>query len=672
MHIEFSRGELQSFEAGLQREWLLTNGIGGYASGTVNCVNTRRYHGLLVAATQPPMGRVALLLRLNEAVTIDGDTTELTAAEYGDGTVFPADLGHLESFTLEDGSPVWSYAVSGQLIRRKIWMVPGHNVTVVRYRLVVGSSPVRLAIRPLCASRDHHALQHGSLDWRFSVEPVEAGIRVQADPTAAPLWLTCGGAAFLPGGDWYWRFLLREERLRGYDHVEDLYQPGTFHAMLEPGDALTLIASADDPANGLPDPDAALAAIRTAGTRNRKNHQRHAADDEERLAEIADALAEASQRFVTHAGAASAGGDYTATIAGYHWGEDWGRDAAASLPGLLLATGRLRDAESLLRHLASQIDQGMIPGSSGELERSPVYDSADAVFWFFRAMREALDAGVDESVLTDLYPVLKDVVDWHVRGTRFGIEVDPCDGLLKAGVAAPRERPTHLTWMNAAFRNVVYTPRIGKPVELNALWIDALDAMAVWSERCGDDPRPFKQRADRAAHAFAKRFWFRDGGYLFDVVDGPGGNDASIRPNQLVALVTFRSLVSETCARRVVERVTADLLTPFGLRTLAPTDPRYVGTYEGDQPARDGAYHQGTVWPWLLGPYAQALLRTGSDPQAVSALLLPFHEHLRCAGIGCVSEVFNGDAPHHPSGLIHHAWGVAELLRINGLVARAR
>ncbi len=672
MHIEFSRSELQTLEAGLKREWLLTNGIGGYASGTVNCVNTRRYHGLLIAALRPPVGRVALLLRLNEAVTIDGVTTELTAAEYSDGTVFPGDLEHLESFRLEHGSPVWSYAVSGHLIRRKIWMVPGHNTTIVRYRLVVGSSPVDLAIRPLCASRAHHTLQRGSADQHFSVLPFHSGVRVQAGLTAAPLWLASAGASFVQGGDWYWHFLLREERMRGYDYVEDLYQPGTFHATLEPGSSLIFIASAEDPVEGLPDPDVALMAARNSGTRSRRSEHRVLGEGDTCLAEIEDALTAAADRFVVHPPFASGEEAHTTSIAGFHWGEDWGRDAAASLPGLLIATGRMRDAESLLRHLAAQTDRGMIPGSHSELERAPIYDSADAVFWFFRALRLALDAGADEHILTDLYPGLAEAVDWHLRGTRFGIGTDPSDGLLRAGLAAPGTPPTRLTWMNATFRDVVYTPRVGKPVELNALWIDALDSMAAWAQRCGDDPRPFKEHADRAARAFARRFWFPDGGYLFDVVDGPNGDDASFRPNQLLALVTPRKLVSAARCRSVLRHVKEDLLTPYGLRTLSPTDPRYKGTYFGDQPSRDRAYHQGTVWPWLLGPYAEALLRTGSDPKDVGALLLPFHEHLRSAGIGSVSEVFNGDAPHYASGCIHYAWSVAELLRSIRLINKTQ
>ena len=353
MHIEFGPGDLRTFEAGLQREWLLTNGIGGYASGTVNCVNTRRYHGLLVAALRPPLGRVALLLRLNEAVTIDGETTELTAAEYSDGTVFPADHRHLDSFMLEDGSPVWSYTVSGHLIRRKIWMVPNRNITIVRYRLAVGSGSVALAIRPLCASRDHHTLQRFNAGWSFSVVPDDGIVRVQAGPSAAPLWLASKGASFVPGGDWYWRFLLREERTRGYDYVEDLYQPGTFHATLEPGGTLTLIASAEDPAEGLPDPDAALAALRSTGVRGRNARQKTADKDSVCLAEVEEALTTAAQRFVVRGVVAADGNTYTSNISGYHWGQDWGRDAAASLPGLLLATGRLHDAQSLLRGLAA-------------------------------------------------------------------------------------------------------------------------------------------------------------------------------------------------------------------------------------------------------------------------------------------------------------------------------
>lgn len=676
MQIAFERAAARDLDVGLTREWLVTNGLGGYASGTGIGLNTRRYHGLLVAAVRPPVDRMALLVRLNAVLTIADQEYELTApqqyelmtAEYVDGTIYPQGYTHIESFAVENGVPTWHYALQGALVRQTLWMVPGHNVTALRFKLVAGNGPVDLALRPLTAARDHHSVQHGNAGWRFAVEPITDGVRIQAAPMSPPLWLLARGATFLVGGDWYWNFLLREERARGYDHVEDLYQPGTFRTTLVPGSQVTLVASAEDPALGLPDVDVALARLRGSYARSGIAAPGFRRDMPDPLYSLVAALREAAEAFVVRRHMAeSAAGEGTSVIAGYHWFTDWGRDAMISLPGILLATGRAADAAALLRAFASYIDQGMIPNRFPDAGDAVEYNTADASLWFFQALRQTLAAAPDRSdqLLADLYPHMRDVIDWHQRGTRYGIGVDPADGLLRAGEQATATIPaTQLTWMDARAGETVFTPRVGKPVEINALWIAALDLMTSWAPGQGEDPRPYQEAADRGRASFAQRFWYADGGYLYDVVDGPDGDDQSLRPNQLVALALPADLVPGDQARMALDRVTERLLTPYGLRSLAPDDPHYVGRCVGDQPTRDCSYHQGTVWPWLLGPYADAHMRLHGHSEHVRDLLRPFTDHLREAGLGSVSEIFDGDPPHTPRGCIAQAWSVAELLRI--------
>ena len=563
----------RDLEIGLTREWLVTNGLGGYASGTVVGVNTRRYHGLLIAAVRPPVQRTALLIRLDDVLTVNDRPVDLMAAEYEDGTIFPHGYTHLAEFDLEDGVPTWLYAVDGALLRRSIWMVPGRNITAIRYKLVAGTAPVELALRPLTAARDHHAVQHGNPGWRFAADAVPDGVRVRATPDSAALWLLVRGADYIPAGDWYWKYLLRQERDRGYDHIEDLYQPGTFRASLEPGQSLTLIASADDPAAGLPDLDVALSQVRgsfdhAAATAAGRSYAAATVDALAAVRELATALAGAAEAFVVRR--AAAGPDraaQTSIIAGYHWFADWGRDAMICLPGLLLLTGRAEQATSLLRTFAASIDQGMIPNRFPDTGEAAEYNTADATLWFFQALRATLVATSADGLLAELWPRLRGIVEWHLRGTRYGIGVDLEDGLLRAGQpAGPDGTPaTQLTWMDAREGDTVFTPRIGKPVEINALWIGALSLMAGWAGELHEDPEPYRQAAARARASFGRRFWYAEGGYLYDVVDGPDGDDPALRPNQLIALALDEDLLPAEQARSALAAATEHLLTPYGL-----------------------------------------------------------------------------------------------------------
>jgi predicted glycogen debranching enzyme len=668
--IRIEQLEAHDLQRSLDREWLITNGLGGYAMGTVPGMATRRYHALLVAALHPPVQRMALLVRMGVTVRVAGEEYDLSAFEFMDGTVFPQGYEQLASFLLDDGVPTWTYILGTCVLRVRIWMVPGHNTTVLRYTLVTGNREAEISLRPLVASRSHHTLQHGAPFPHFDVHTVQEGIRVHAEGQAVALWLAAPGATFVEGGDWYWNFLVREERARGYDHVEDLFQPGVFRAYLEPGESLTFVASSEDlTVASLPDLDGALV--------GRRNHALRAAaaageepafDTELRL--LAASLQEAAETFVVQHEQGVAGRTAEASlIAGYPWFTDWGRDAMISIPGLLLTTGRARAAASVLRGFAGAIADGLLPNRFTDAGEEAEYNTADASLWLFPALDatcRALDRDDAAALLSDLYPRLVDIVRRHQIGTLHGIAMDPADGLLHAGVpGAPGIAATQLTWMDARVGDQVITPRVGKPVEINALWIAALDLLGSWAARFGDDPAPYRAAAHRARSAFGARFWYAEGGYLYDVIDGPSGDDPTLRPNQVIALAMEPDLIAPDQARSALAVLQAELLTPYGLRTLSPRDPRYQGQCIGDTAARDGAYHQGTVWPWLLAPYARAYLRLfPGDRHMPAALLRPFVPHLREAGIGTVSEIFDGDAPHTPRGCIAQAWSVAALLEI--------
>ena len=661
----------RDLDGSIGREWLVVNGIGGYASGTVSGINTRRYHGLLMAAIRPPVQRMALLVRLDATLYAGDATYELATAEYTDGTIFPSGYRLLESFVLEDGVPTWHYVAGPYVLKVSVWMVPGRNITVVRYKLVAGGDSVELSLRPLTAARDHHSLQRGNREYVPGVDVVEDGVLVRSEP---PLWLIARGASFHPAGDWYWNYLVREERARGYDSTEDLFQPGTFRTVLQPGGSLTLIASAQDPAEGFPDLDGALVTRRNLAAHLAASASPSAHLFDHRLTELKLALREAAEAFVVqrHTGTLDSR-EACSVIAGYHWFTDWGRDAMICLPGLLLVTGHAERAAGLLRTFAQAIDQGMIPNRFPDTGEQIEYNTADATMWFFQAIQQTLAALPDvesQALLRDLYPELVGVIDWHLRGTRYGIGVDPQDGLLFAGVAGTDGTlPTQLTWMDARTEHQVITPRIGKPVEINALWIDALTLMAQWALTMGEDPAPYRGAALQARGSFASRFWYAEGGYLFDVIDGPNGDDSSLRPNQLIALGRQTALLPDSQAASALQAVTDALLTPYGLRTLAPSDSHYGGRCAGNQATRDLAYHQGTVWPWLLGPYVDSYMRLYPvDQDFLAALLLPFSDHLLDAGLGSISEIFDGDAPHLARGCIAQAWSVAELLRIAQLL----
>lgn len=682
--ISFGREICGDLSAGLQREWLVTNGLGGYASGTVAGVATRRYHGLLVAALEPPVGRTVLVGGLVEWVSFEGPggtitRVPLSTQEYGDGTLDPTGYRYLESFYLEGALPVWTFALGDALLERRLWMDYGSNTTYMTYRLCRGARVVDVELTPLVTYRGFHALARAGDLGALTAEALPRGVVLTAFDGAPSYQIVSDQGSFAPNGDWYWNLRHREEIARGLDGMADLYAPGTFTATLWPETTLTLVLSAERTV----DLNSARA---LTDARARQVHLLHHAQAMDAPA-VVQQLTLAADQFIVRrvpppdplagrqpTGRKKAGrsalphpADGRSIIAGYHWFNDWGRDAVIALPGLTLATGRTEEAATILRTIARYVADGLAPNNFPDTSgAAPGYNTADASLWYVMAVRAYHEATGDARLVDDLLPVLRDIVDSHVRGTRYGIGVDPDDGLLRAGLAdGPDGVATQLTWMDAKVGDWVVTPRVGKPVEINALWYNVLCALTAFlSARHDAASGGYDELAERVRVSFLARFTRPGQGHLADVVDGPHGDDLSMRPNQIFAVSLPVPLLEDAEAIAVVDAVGRDLFTTYGLRTLDPGNAAYRGSYDGGQLQRDGAYHQGTAWVWLLGAYVEAYRRVHRDPAGALAILQVFEHHLRDAGLGSVSEIFDGDPPHLPRGCIAQAWSVAEVLRV--------
>ncbi|MEP6925028.1 MAG: amylo-alpha-1,6-glucosidase [Pyrinomonadaceae bacterium] len=648
--IEFGHEICANLNEATTREWLETNGIGGYASSTIAGINTRRYHGLLVAATTPPTGRAVLLSKLEEAVSVDGTIYELSANQYPK-TIYPNGYSFLKSFRLNP-FPIWQFEIAGEFgiieIEKSVFMVDNENTVVVEYKFNSTSDiqNLKLELRPLVAFRDYHHLRHVEDDFQKTFQTTGNSVSIKPIADLPALNFSFKDAEIEQTGFWYRNFEYERERERGFDFEENLFQPFVIKFDVSETLTISLVASTET--------------IQTASVKDLRREI-----IARRVAMIENAgfgdkflqqLSAASDQFIVSREAEKS------VIAGYHWFADWGRDTMIALPGLTLTTNRTKIAKSILLEFSKHISQGMLPNRFPDQGQTPEYNTVDATLWYFEAVRAYLAKTDDyDFVEQDLYEKLIEIIVWHLRGTRYNIHVDT-DGLLCAG-----DENTQLTWMDAKSGETTFTPRSGKAVEIQALWYNALRVMQDLARRFGDNGGnlQYAAMADLAQISFTQTFWNEEEECLFDCVNGT--RDGAVRPNQVFAVSLTYSMLPLEKAQKVLRKIEAELLTPVGLRTLSPKDVNYQGVYEGNGFERDRAYHQGTVWAWLSGAFITAYAKTFADEPNTKAhlekWLEPFKFHLSEAGLGSISEIFDGDAPHTPRGCVAQAWSVAEILR---------
>ncbi len=649
-----------------RREWLVTNGLGGYASGTVAGTVTRRYHGLLVASLPAPLGRVVMLNHLLERVRVPGSEPMWLGDEDEVAGPNAADrAGRLAEFKLELGLPVWRYQIGAVEIEKRVVMPHGQNTVHVIYRLVSGAGPVRLTLRPSVHFRQYEAPVDAESSQTYSVVADNHGYELVSSSNIPSLRLVIRGrrtaltldAKGTPGVPY------PMEAKRGYNSVGSLWSPGYFRAELLGDEPVTLVASAESWES--------IHALQPAAAREAEKDRRRKLLAIAELGQsglAAELVLAADQFIITPAGRgeeaarARASGEHVRTvIAGYHWFTDWGRDTMISLEGLTLSTGRYREGGYILRTFGHYVRDGLIPNMFPDGAREGLYHTADATLWFFHAVERYVRVTGDTGTLRLLLPTFLEIVRKHLEGTRFGIGVDPSDGLLRQG-----EHGYQLTWMDAKVDDWVVTPRRGKAVEINALWYNALRLLDGWVRELGvnDEGIGLAAHADRAQASFNARFWSESHGHLLDVVDGEQGDDPACRPNQVFSIALDHPVLARERWEPVMNVVRDRLLTPVGLRSLAPGHPDYKSRYYGDLRARDAAYHQGTVWGWLIGPYVDAWLKVHPhDLAGARQLLHGFEGHFAEACVGSISEVFDAEDPYVPRGCVAQAWSVAEVLR---------
>lgn len=644
----------------LEREWLVTNGLGGYASGSLAGGNTRKYHGLFVPNLSTPKGRHVLISRCEEIVVIGERKYPLNDVEFSSGA---SGGGHrwLRSFALERSIARWTFDLDGTVIEKCVLMVHLNNTVCVRYRVLEGQA-VTLHLRPFLAFRRSDQTCTWDNDDSFSLREEQGRFEVtlRDSPLALRMAIQPAPAIFTNDAAVERDLVYRIDRARGESATESLTSPGYFTVSVSSAQPAFLLASSHDWAQMTVD----AATLFDAECRR--------IDDLQRLARIdrndgfAQRLVSAADQFIVLPGsrleeavmAQAQGSDFRSVYAGYHWFGDWGRDTMISLEGLTLCTGRHAEAGAILRTFAAYVRDGLLPNLFPEGERQALYHTVDATLWYFHAIDRYTQVTGDREIVRALFPVLQSIVEHHLAGTHYGIHVDAADGLIAAGAEGYQ-----LTWMDAKVNGWVVTPRRGKPVEIQALWHNALCLMRDWAGSLELPGERYAQHADKARDAFNARYWNENSRCLFDVIDGPQGTDAAIRPNQVFAISLRHPVLARERWRAVMDTVTQRLLTPFGLRTLSADHPDYRSRYHGDLLARDAAYHQGTVWPWLIGHYIDAWLRTHDDRVTARRLLMAFPDHLRDAGVGSISEIFDADLPHVPGGCMAQAWSVAEVLR---------
>jgi predicted glycogen debranching enzyme len=655
----------------LRRRWIVTNGLGGFASGTLHGILGSRYHGLLVAALGAPLGRVVMLNHLVERVHFgEGPQRIIGGGDPNDLDAEPAE--GLVEFRLEHGLPVWRYELGGAAIEKRVVLPHMQNTVQITYRMLSGPAAATLVLQPAMNFRPLEAKVSAGFRGEYTLSIIGSRFEVSGVPDVPALRILLLGErpVFSAEVDSTWEAFYRWEAERGYDSRGLLWTPGSFRIELQPGRDVAMVASTE--------PWATVRALSPGEGWDAEMLRRRrlvAAAGSAAHDDIAAELVLAADQFlITPAGrreevarSRAVGDEVRTVVAGYHWFTDWGRDTMISLEGLALCTGRYLEAGWILRSFARHMRNGLIPNMFPDGEEEGLYHTSDATLWYFHALDRYVRTSGDRGTLQLVLPKLVDAVAHHLKGTDFGIGVDG-DGLLRQGAAGYQ-----LTWMDAKVEDWVVTPRRGKAVEINALWYNALCLMAQWltEERGEDAGRPYAEHAELARQAFNARFWYADGGYCYDVVDGEQGDDPALRPNQLFAVSLPHPVLDRSHWSAVVDVVQERLLTPFGLRSLAADHPDYKAKYFGDLRARDAAYHQGTVWAWLIGPFIDAYLKVHpEDRQPARAFLDAFGPSLDHHGVGSISEIFDAEEPFLPRGCISQAWSVAEVLR--SLLSSAR
>ncbi|HEY6978479.1 MAG TPA: amylo-alpha-1,6-glucosidase [Chitinophagaceae bacterium] len=642
---------LSNYNEATQHEWLETNGLGGWAGSSVIGCNTRRYHGLLIAATVPPAERMNLVSKLDETIIINNERFELSTNNYGD-IVSPKGYQYISSFR-KKFFPEWVYEMSGLQLNKTIAMVHGENTTLIIYTVEKAAQPFILELLPLISARGYHSLQHAYNNIFWDVQFENDIFKNQPYYGAPNIYISIPGAYYKHDPRWFYRFNYDVEKYRGLDFEEDLFNHGTFTAELKEGDSLGIIISTENPEN-----KNAVDLLEKERLRRQTLLNSHAGN------ETMQQLILAADQFIV-----KRDGNLKTVIAGYHWFTDWGRDTMISLPGLCLSTGRYADAKKIIAAFAKSVSMGMLPNRFRDNGEEPEYNNVDGTLWYFIAVYKYLKATNDKDfVIKEILPVLKEIIDWHFKGTRYNIHANE-DGLLYAG-----EVGQQLTWMDARIGTWVVTPRMGKPVEIQALWYNVLKMFAELLEMNDQksDAELVNISAGKAKKSFTEKFWYGEGEYLYDVIDESGNPDVTLRPNQLFAISLPFALIGGERAKAVLKIVTEQLYTPVGLKSLPKSDVHYVAVYGGDAFHRDSGYHQGTVWSWLLGPYVDAIMSEPgfvgldglSGKEKAKKIIENFQYHLNEGCIGSVSEIFDADEPHHPRGCVAQAWGVAEILRV--------
>ena len=659
-YLKFERMTCSDVYSGKSREWLETNGIGGFASGTIAGMHTRKYHGLLVAATKPPLGRMLLLSKLEEIFTVNLKSYMLSCNQYPDA-IFPHGYQHLVEFK-SIPFPTYTYQIKTLKLVKTIFMPQGENTVVIIYSLEGDAPEVKLEINPLMAFRSYHDLTMENQYLNTGIEQNEGWFKCEPYRGVTPLYFFHGDCEVIPDHHWYKNFIYEEELHRSLPYQEDLFSLTRLKYNLNPGDKIAIVASTDGFEEQIPDWNDLFEIEKERRNKLLFDKLRTTPSSILKYDELKTSeqiLNFAADKFIV-----SRGQGKSTIIAGYPWFTDWGRDTMIALSGLTLVTGRFEEARSILLAFADYCSEGMIPNRFPEYGEIPEYNTVDASLWYINALWQYLKYTDDKTILKT--PVLKsvqDIIHYYHHGTRFGISADS-DGLITAGEAG-----WQLTWMDSKIQNWVVTPRQGKPVEINALWYNALKIMFSIMADLKDSEKTeyYEVLAEKCAKSFREKFWSDKLGYLYDYIDGEHLDD-SLRPNQVFALsLDFRMLPNDQ-EKSIMEAMEKHLLTPYGLRSLAPDDPCYCPRYDNDPNNWDSTYHQGTVWSWLMGPYVTAYLNTfgrnKKNLNYVRTLLLHLESHLRSAGLGSISEVFDGESPHRPSGCFAQAWSVAELLRI--------